>query len=417
LGLAICRRLCELLGGRIWVEEPDAARPGATVVFTWLADADETTLTPAPATWPHSLEPDRRAEPDSPTPHGRPDGERAGSDGLRILIAEDNLMNQQVAVLLLAAMGHDAHVVGTGDEAILAVQAVAYDVVLMDVAMPGTDGLSATRAIRQLGTAIAQPYIVALTAHAFPGDAETCIDAGMDDYVAKPIERAKLARALEAGARRRAGAGGAGNGRAPAPGWRPAGPAGLAGSAGAAGTARAAEPGWSMAPAGTAEPLVPAGPAVPAGPLVPAGPAGAAESAAGAGLDDRSSFDPSIPLDLLAQYGPDAFGQLVDIFRAEAVRTVAAASDAVADGRVEAAEMAAHRLKSSAANLGAQALFTSCTQLELLARSGSLAGAEQLTAAMDDQLVEALGRLEAMLAEYRLPEDRLPEDRLPEIDG
>jgi CheY-like chemotaxis protein len=133
--------------------------------------------------------------------------ELGGPDKLRVLIAEDNAMNQQVALLLLGAMGYTADVVGNGDEAVAAVRARAYDVVLMDIAMPGTDGISATRAIRALGAGVHQPYIVALTAHAFPGDAESCLAAGMDDYVAKPVERAQLARALAAGADRAAAAG------------------------------------------------------------------------------------------------------------------------------------------------------------------------------------------------------------------
>jgi CheY-like chemotaxis protein/HPt (histidine-containing phosphotransfer) domain-containing protein len=123
---------------------------------------------------------------------GDPDQGEAGVR-LRILVAEDNQVNQQVALGLLRKMGHSVDVVGDGAEAVEAVRKLPYDLVLMDVQMPEMDGLEATAAIRGLGTQAAQVPIVAMTANAMRGDDKMCLDAGMDGYISKPIDRNKLA--------------------------------------------------------------------------------------------------------------------------------------------------------------------------------------------------------------------------------
>ncbi len=117
---------------------------------------------------------------------------------LRILVAEDQGVNRKVAVHMLQKQGHEVHAVADGREALAAVAQVDFDVVLMDVQMPEMDGLEATRAIRALerGTAARLP-IIALTAHAMKGDQERCIEAGMDDYVSKPLSPARLFEAIE----------------------------------------------------------------------------------------------------------------------------------------------------------------------------------------------------------------------------
>ncbi len=125
---------------------------------------------------------------------------------LRILLAEDNTVNQQIAILVLESMGYRADVASNGLEAVEAVDGLPYDLVLMDVQMPEMDGLEATRQIR------ARPIppergdrpirIVAMTANAMEGDREACMAAGMDDYLAKPIRPEELAAALEATPRR-----------------------------------------------------------------------------------------------------------------------------------------------------------------------------------------------------------------------
>ncbi len=115
---------------------------------------------------------------------------------LRILLAEDNAVNQKLAQRMLERMGYTADTVRDGAQAVAAVGGGAYDVVLMDVQMPELDGLEATRRIRA-GETGRRVHIVAMTANAMSEDREACLDAGMDDYVSKPIRPEALAAALE----------------------------------------------------------------------------------------------------------------------------------------------------------------------------------------------------------------------------
>ena len=124
------------------------------------------------------------------------DGKRVRS-ALRILLAEDNTMNQKVALRLLERLGYRADVATNGLEAIEALERQPYDVVLMDVQMPELDGLDATRRICERWPAESRPHIIAMTANALPEDREACFAAGMNDYVAKPIRAEELAAALK----------------------------------------------------------------------------------------------------------------------------------------------------------------------------------------------------------------------------
>ena len=121
---------------------------------------------------------------------------------LRILLAEDNPVNQKLALRLLERMGYRADVAGDGLEAIAAIEGAVYDVVLMDVQMPELDGLEATRRIRRRWPGQAGPRIVAMTANAMEGDREMCLAAGMDGYISKPIRPETLKDELVASARR-----------------------------------------------------------------------------------------------------------------------------------------------------------------------------------------------------------------------
>jgi PAS domain S-box-containing protein len=125
------------------------------------------------------------------------DPDMAGRHPLRILLAEDNAVNQKVALRLLAQMGYRADVAANGLEAIEAVERQTYDVVLMDVQMPELDGFEASREINRRWPGGGRPRIVAMTANAMQGDRELCVAAGMDDYVAKPIRVEELVAALE----------------------------------------------------------------------------------------------------------------------------------------------------------------------------------------------------------------------------
>jgi CheY-like chemotaxis protein/HPt (histidine-containing phosphotransfer) domain-containing protein len=115
---------------------------------------------------------------------------------LRILLAEDNAMNQKVALRLLEQLGYRADIATNGLEAIEALERQPYDVVLMDVQMPELDGLDATRRICERWPEETRPHIIAMTANALPEDREACFAAGMNDYVAKPIRAEELATAL-----------------------------------------------------------------------------------------------------------------------------------------------------------------------------------------------------------------------------
>src|SRR5690606_381326 len=115
----------------------------------------------------------------------------------RILLAEDNQVNQKVALHMLARLGYRTDVAANGIEVLDALRRLPYDIVLMDVQMPEMDGLEATRRIRAEASADAPgPWIIAITANAMEGDDRQCTEAGMDDYVSKPIKREDLEGAL-----------------------------------------------------------------------------------------------------------------------------------------------------------------------------------------------------------------------------
>jgi CheY-like chemotaxis protein len=114
---------------------------------------------------------------------------------LRLLLAEDNPVNQKVALMMLKKLGIKADVVSSGLEVLDALEQKHYDIVLMDVQMPDMDGLEATRNIRNRWPT-GMPRIIAMTAHCLDGDRERCLDAGMDGYIAKPVRMEELMNAL-----------------------------------------------------------------------------------------------------------------------------------------------------------------------------------------------------------------------------
>jgi CheY-like chemotaxis protein len=115
---------------------------------------------------------------------------------LKVLLAEDNAVNQKVALRFLERMGYNADAVGNGIEVVNAFQTRDYDLILMDLQMPEMDGLEASRRIRRTLPAERQPKIIALTANAMQGDREICLDAGMDDYISKPVKMHEIVAAI-----------------------------------------------------------------------------------------------------------------------------------------------------------------------------------------------------------------------------
>ena len=187
LGLAISAALAQMMGGRIRVESEPGA--GSTFHIT-LPFAIHDDAADAP------LEADAQIAP----PFSIPRSSHAGSP-LRILVVEDNIVNQKVAVGLLMKRGHDVTVVGDGREAVKACACARFDLILMDVQMPEMGGLEATAAIRAREIETGErTTIVAMTAHAMNGDRERCLAAGMDGYISKPIDPAALYAAVDGAA-------------------------------------------------------------------------------------------------------------------------------------------------------------------------------------------------------------------------
>jgi len=242
---------------------------------------------------------------------------------LRILLVEDNSVNQRVALLQLKKLGYQPDTVLNGEQAVAAVQTKPYDVVLMDCHMPVMDGYTATRRIREWEGQTGSPRlrILAMTADAGRGDAEQCYAVGMDDFITKPVHLPELSAALER-----------------------------------AGTER----GPVAAPASTGSP---------------------------AGGDSATlDFSVLAGFRTLSEPGqPDPVVELIDLFLEDAPERLLAMQTSLARQDSDALKVAAHSLKGSARNLGARPLASICADLEHLAAKGEWTSAEPLLAAIGQE--------------------------------
>ena len=256
---------------------------------------------------------------------------------LRILVADDHVINQQLAVAFLERMGYRADVVANGVEAVEAVRRQTYDVVLMDVEMPEMDGLEAARRIR--ATHPARPRIIAMTAAAMQGDRERCLAAGMDEYVSKPIRISELQAALLA----------------------------------AGGTAR---PPAAVAPSPTAADRNP----VPS-PL---------------DLDQRPILDPAAfdeTREFLAEQAEPLIQKLLDAFASRSPEMIVTMRRAAAAGDGKQIEFVAHTLKGISGTVGARRVEALCAQLEAGARNGIGHDADALLDRLEEEFAAARSAL------------------------
>jgi PAS domain S-box-containing protein len=183
LGLAISKQLVEMMQGQIGVQSRQGR--GSTFWFTAQLEKQASTLL-GPSTTPRTL---ARA---LIAPSLR-------SQQIRVLIAEDNTVNQRVTVGQLKKLGYSADVVPDGLAVLRALDRTHYDIILMDCQMPEMDGYEATQRIRARTGDFPQPHIIAMTAHAMQGDREKCLAVGMNDYISKPVQLKTLAVALARG--------------------------------------------------------------------------------------------------------------------------------------------------------------------------------------------------------------------------
>jgi CheY-like chemotaxis protein len=266
-------------------------------------------------------------------------------------VVEDNPVNQKVALVMVRRLGYEADVAGTGTDALAAVHAVAYDVVLMDLYMPEMDGLEATRRIRSEVPTSRQPIIIAMTANVTTEDRRHCLEAGMDAYLPKPVRMEDLAAALERSD----------------PQFRAAADLGAENPADERHAAERTPPVALAFPVGRA--------------VYSPGPLGDTDAMADAGApSDTAASGPrvSVDIELLAAFVEQIGGrddndrtELIGTYLHDADQRIKDLKAAAELGDAEGVARAAHGLRSGSALLGALPLAELLQQFETMARIGS----------------------------------------------
>jgi signal transduction histidine kinase/CheY-like chemotaxis protein/HPt (histidine-containing phosphotransfer) domain-containing protein len=271
-----------------------------------------------------------------PTSAARPDEQRANA---RILLAEDNYINQRVALGRLHRLGYDAEVVTDGVEVLEALQSKSYDIILMDCQMPRMDGFEATRAIRieeQSSQTKSPIHIVALTANAMRGDREKCLAAGMNDYLSKPIQRQELQAVLER---------------------------------------------WKIANQTDNLDLVSSASATQGSAL------GSVSSIQQVSLPG-SSEDAPVDMQQLVEVsgGPEVLPELIRLYLEQSNQLIEDLGVAIRSGMAGEVERCAHKLLGSSANCGMTAVLPALRELEAMGRTAQLEQAEKAYANASQQL-------------------------------
>ncbi|WP_404385662.1 response regulator [Caenispirillum salinarum] len=334
LGLAICQRFVELMGGRIGVDSHEGQ--GSTFWF-------EVPL--RPATEAEAAGPLRAAAAAAERAGAR-DAQPAGASGapvrpLQVLLAEDNIVNRKVAMAFLERAGHVVTVARDGYEAVAQAGRGGFDVVLMDVSMPGMDGYEATSRIRSLPDSRGRVPILALTASAMRGEAERCRAAGMDGYLAKPIDADVLEREIAAAAAR-----------------------------------------WTVADDATS--------------------AEAAGDGEGADGDELPHLEPAALRGLEGQLGREYLEELLREFLVQARRYLELAEAGVAAPRHPDTLRAAHDLKSTSINFGFRRLGALAESLEVACRRDDAESVRDVADALPACLEASLRAVAALYPDVRL---------------